>query len=52
MRQKKSKDLVRTSASISRELLERIQKKADAERRSLSSVIAILLEQALEKGGK
>lgn len=52
MRQKSTGDLVRTSASIPKELYEKIEKRANAERRSISSEIVVLLEQALGKNGK
>lgn len=52
MRQKSTGDLVRTSASIPKDLYEKIEKRANAERRSLSSEIVVLLELALEKTGK
>lgn len=52
MRQKSSGDLVRTSASIPKELYEKIEKRAHAERRSISSEIVVLLELALETAGK
>lgn len=52
MRQKSTGDLVRTSASIPKELYEKLEKRANAERRSISSEIVVLLELALEKAGK
>lgn len=52
MRQKSTGDLVRTSASIPKELYEKIEKRANAERRSLSGEIVVLLELALEKNAK
>lgn len=52
MRQKSTGDLVRTSASIPKELYEKLEKRANVERRSISSEIVVLLELALEKAGK
>lgn len=52
MRQKRTGDLVRTSASIPKDLYEKIEKRATAERRSISSEIVVLIELALEKTGK
>lgn len=52
MRQKSTGDLVRTSASIPKELYEKIEKRANTERRSISSEIVVLLEVALGKIGK
>lgn len=52
MRQKSTGDLVRTSASIPKELYEKIEKRANAERRSISSEIVVLLELSLGKDGK
>lgn len=52
MRQKSTGDLVRTSASIPKDLYEKLSKRADAERRSISSEIVVLLELALEKTGR
>ena len=47
MRQKSSGELVRTSASIPKDVYEKIEKRAAAERRSISSEIVVLIEQAL-----
>jgi hypothetical protein len=47
-----SADLVRTSASIPKEVYEKIEKRAHAERRSISSEIVVLLELALGMTGK
>jgi len=52
MRQKSTGDLVRTSASIPKELYEKLEKRADAERRSISGEIVVLLEAALGKTNK
>lgn len=52
MRQKASADLVRTSASIPKEVYAKIEKLAQAERRSISSEIVVLLELALESAAK
>jgi hypothetical protein len=52
MRQKSTGDLIRTSASIPKGLYEKLEKRANAERRSISSEIVVLLEAALEKTGK
>ncbi len=52
MRQKSSRDLVRTSASIPKDVYEKIEKRANTERRSISSEIVVLLEQALGMTGK
>ena len=52
MRQKSSGDLIRTSASIPKDIYEKIEKRAQAERRSISSEIVVLLELALETAGK
>ena len=52
MRQKRTGDLVRTSASIPKYLYEKLAKRADTERRSISSEIVVLLELALDKTGK
>ena len=52
MRQKSTGDLIRTSASIPKDLYAKIEKRAAAERRSISSEIVVLLESALNKTGK
>ena len=52
MRQKSTGDLVRTSASIPKDLYEKLTKRADAVRRPISSEIVVLLELALDKTGK
>lgn len=52
MRQKSSDDLIRTSASIPKGLYEKIEKRAHAERRSISGEIVVLLELALESAAK
>ncbi len=52
MRQKSTGDLVRTSTSIPKGLYEKIEKRANAERRSISSEIVVLLELALDKAKK
>ena len=52
MRQKSTGDLVRTSASIPKELYQKIENRANTERRSISSEIVVLLELALKKPRK
>lgn len=52
MRQKSTGDLIRTSTSIPKELYKKLEERANAERRSISSEIVVLLELALEKIGK
>lgn len=52
MRQKSTGDLIRTSVSVPKDIYEKIEKLAVAERRSISSQIVVLIELALEKSTK